>query len=335
MSREISLFTDYHQGENTVTNYCGLMMKLIYEESPKSFEDFMSSIVGLSKNILIGPTFNQQVKKTSSIPDLVISQQSFSVFFETKLNNWHYEAQVKRHLNSINDNVDKKVLILLADEFIGGKKFNFQNELKKAEQDNIILKTLSFEELIGYMKIVCNSENLIRFLNEFEIFLDNKKLLPKWKYLLDVVNCAGSMQEIQNFHAYICPKIGSSYSHRRAKFFGPYSSKKVEEIYEIKGVVITDKNIKDYSVKWKDNGIDEKDLIKDAETIIKQCRPNEYKSSSFQVFLLENGAPTNFIKDSPGGLYQSKKYFWEIAEDCRLSSELAAKLKDKNWSDFE
>ena len=34
-------------------------------------------------------------------------------------------------------------------------------------------------------------------------------------------------------------------------------------------------------------------------------------------------------------MLQSKKYFWDIAIDCKNSQELAEKLRDKNWSDFE
>lgn len=59
MSREISLFADYHQKENSVTNYCGLMMKLIYEESPKRFEELLATLIQSDKDIPVGPIFSQ------------------------------------------------------------------------------------------------------------------------------------------------------------------------------------------------------------------------------------------------------------------------------------
>jgi hypothetical protein len=335
MSREISLFTDYHQGENIISNYCGLMMKLIYEESPKNFEDFITTIIGSKEGLSIGPSFSQQVRKKESIPDLVISQKSFTVFVETKLTNWHYSGQIVRHLKSFNSNTDIKILILLADEYTQKLQVQFQNEISKATEDGIIIKAITCEELTGTMKPVCNSENLKKFLAEFELFLDNKKLMPKWKYLLDVVNCASSISEIKNCNVYICPEVGSSYSHRRAKYFGPYSGKKVESIYEIKGVVVTGVNAINNIVKWKNVSTPNKELIQEAVKNIKQLRPNYYKTKSFQVFLLKNGQPTNFSKDSSGGLYQSKKYFWDIAQECNSSTDLATILNNKFWSEFE
>lgn len=49
MGKPISLFTDYSQSENRVTNYCGLMMKLIYEESPRRFSELIDNLMPLAK----------------------------------------------------------------------------------------------------------------------------------------------------------------------------------------------------------------------------------------------------------------------------------------------
>lgn len=337
MSRNISLFTDYHQGENVISNYCGLMMKLIYEESPGNFEEMLTSLVGPKKELLIGPTFNQQTKEIVSIPDLTISQQSFMVFFENKIQNWHYSEQILNHCKSLLDKkADVKILFLLAKDYDStAPEEKFEDAIIAASKENIIIKPITYEDLAGAMKNVCSSEYLMRFYDEFEEFLDIKELFPEWKYLLDVVNCAGSIDEINTNKAYICPAEGTPYSHRKAKYFGPYANKKVEKIYEIKGVVVTGINLIKSIVKWNYTDCNVNDLIKEADGIVKKCRAKDYKSKSFQVFLLENEADTNFIKDTAGGLYQSKKYFWEIAIDCNSSKELAEKLNNKNWSDFE
>jgi hypothetical protein len=66
-----------------------------------------------------------------------------------------------------------------------------------------------------------------------------------------------------------------------------------------------------------------------------QFRIDENKTTDLQIFLLSQGAETNFKKETSGGMLQSKKYFRDIALDCTNSKELALKLKDKNWGEYE
>lgn len=39
MGRELLIFLDYHQNQNNLTNHCGVLLRQIYCESPKQFED--------------------------------------------------------------------------------------------------------------------------------------------------------------------------------------------------------------------------------------------------------------------------------------------------------
>lgn len=331
MGRDISLFSDYHSRENSLTNYCGLLMKMLYEDSPRRFEELLASLVKTDINIIVGPTFTQQTKMKKSIPDLSITQKSFSIFFETKTTDWFYEDQVKRHIDGFNHNDDNKILFLLSN-------FDDTNQCDRflKNESNIIIQQLSFEDLIGALEQVCNTEYLKNILEEFKIYLDRNDLLPKWKYLLDVVNCVGTNNEIAQ-NVYMCPDTGGAYSHRRAKYFGAYSNKKVGDIFEIKSIIVFQKNLEDAKVKW--NNTTEKDeiLIAEAEHKLKswQWRIDENRTVPIQVFLLGDKAETNFIKDSSGGMYGSKKYFIDIALDCMNSQELANKLKNRNWSDFD
>ncbi len=84
MGREISLFADYHQQENSLTNYCGLLMKMLYEDSPRKFEELLATLLKTDTNIIVGPTFTQQSKKEDSIPDLAITQNHFQCFLKQK-----------------------------------------------------------------------------------------------------------------------------------------------------------------------------------------------------------------------------------------------------------
>jgi hypothetical protein len=336
MGREISLFADYHQKENSLTNYCGLLMKMLYEDSPRRFEELLATLLKTDTNIIVGPTFTQQTKTVKSIPDLAITQKSFSVFFETKTTDWFYEDQINRHIAGFNQTADDKILFLLSNFENDNLDEQFAKEIKEAKKHKIILQPLTFEDFVGSLEQVCNSEYLRNLLDEFKLYLDRNGRLPKWKYLLDVVSCSGTLAEIEK-GVYMCPDTGGAYSHRRAKYFGPYSSKKVADIFEINAIVVIEKNLGGAKIKWKNKNIKDETLIEQARQKLQnwQWRIDENKSVPLQVFLLDNRQETNFVKETSGGMLQSKKYFWDIATDCKNSQELAEKLRDKNWGDYE
>jgi hypothetical protein len=336
MGREISLFADYHQKENSLTNYCGLLMKMLYEDSPRKFEELLATLLKTDTNIIVGPTFTQQTKTVKSIPDLAITQKSFSVFFETKTTDWFYEDQINRHIAGFNQTADDKILFLLSNFENDNLEVQFAKEIKEAKKHKIILQPLTFEDFVGSLEQVCNSEYLRNLLDEFKLYLDRNGRLPKWKYLLDVVSCSGTLAEIEQC-VYMCPDTGGAYSHRRAKYFGPYSSKKVADIFEINAIVVIEKNLGEAKIKWKNKNIKDETLIEEARQKLQnwRWRIDENKSVPLQVFLLDNRQETNFVKETSGGMLQSKKYFWDIATDCKNSQELAEKLRDKNWGDYE
>lgn len=337
MGRQISIFTDYHKQENSLSNYCGLLMKLLYEESPRLFEELLTTLVKDKTDVIVTPTFTQQTKTEKSIPDLAINQRSFSVFFETKLTNWFYERQIYDHIDGFNKTTDTKILFLLSNFEHDNLEEYFKLEIDKAKQNDIILHPLTFEEFVDSLGEVCNSEYLKNLLEEFKIYLDINGHLPKWKYLLDVVNSGKTMNEIFEQNVYMCPDTGGPYNHQKAKYFGPYSNKVVAFIFEIRAIVVIDRNLGEATIKWK-NDSDAKDdqLKREARNKLQiwQWRIDENKSVPVQVFLLDKREPTKFIKDSSGGMFASKKYFRDIAIDCNNSKELAKKLLNKNWSDF-
>ena len=216
-------------------------------------------------------------------------------------------------------------------------KEQFLDEREHAKQYNVILSIISYEELLETIKNTNPSEGYSKMIEEFELYLDRNNLLPRWKYLLDVVNCAGSMEVVDN-GAYISCDTGGSYSHRRAKFFGPYANKAVNKIFEIKACVHIEKDFTGkHEVKWQNISEKEDVLINEAIANIKESefRLEEIKKVPIQVFLLEKGVDTNFKKESSGGMFTSKQYFWDIAKDCPDSASLAAKLKNKEWGDFK
>lgn len=61
----------------------------------------------------------------------------------------------------------------------------------------------------------------------------------------------------------------------------------------------------------------------------------EIKRHAIQVCLLEKGTNGNLYKATSGGILGSQLYFDDIAKGCNNSEELAARLNNKSWDEFE
>lgn len=334
MGRRISLFADYHGKENSVTNFCGLMLKLVYQESPLLFSQLLDlCFAGEVSLPVVGPVIEQQSAKTNSIPDLEITQSPFQLFFETKTSDWYHEDQLDRHIGGFSKGISTKILVLLCN-FEDANTNDERNLFKeKAKQNGVMIVELTFEDFIYGLEGVCHTTMLQEYLAEFKDFLDRNKLLPTWKCRLDVVNCGSTRHEVINDNVFMCPDTGGTYSHRRAQYFGTYWDKTVSQVYMIDAIVSVGLNESSLEVKWKnDLTRTDSELKSRALTAVRKYRTDEIKRNPIQVFLLSNSRKVNFRKDSPGGLYGSKKYF-EIKE-CKNIDDLAATINDSIWSKF-
>jgi hypothetical protein len=337
MSRTISYFSDYHGKENRATNYCGLMLKMIYEESPTAFENIVANILAdKGVSITIGPRFYQQQKKVDSIPDLCITQQSLNIFFETKTSDWFYSDQLNRHIKGFEGNNAINILILLSNFEQTFSSIDDQIIEVERNNPNIYIVKMTFEDLLGFMENVCKSDFLIQQLNEFRSYLDKENLLPTWKYRLDVVNCAGKPIEVEEDRVYICPDNETAYTHKRALYFGAYKDKRVHHIYTIDAVVSISENGETATIKWINRPTEncEKNLCKKAKDVIKKYRIEENKIKPLQVFILSDERCVNFVKETKGGMFGSKTYFEFKASECQTIDKLADRINDKNWGDF-
>ena len=335
MGRKISLFADYHGRENSVTNYCGLMFKLVYDESPKLFYQLIENCFdGVVKVPIIGPIFEQQKKGKNSIPDLQISQESFQILFETKNTDWYKDDQLERHSKGFNDTIQTKILVLLCnfeDKNENSERKAYEEKLRKK---GIIAVELTFQNLLDCLYDVCKTQMLLEYVSEFEDYLDRNDHLPIWNYRLDVVNCAVTRDEIINGSVYMCPNSGGLYSHKRAQYFGSYWEKAVNLVFDIEAVIVIDIDYKNSVIKWKNKKeIEETELLRQAIDAVKKYRNEEIKRNGIQVFLLKNKHDVFFEKDTPGGLYGPKKYFY--FKKCKDMDALVEIINNSKWSDYK
>jgi hypothetical protein len=334
----ISLFPAYHQSENRVTNYVGLTLKLIYEESPALFQTWLSRLLPEAQGVMVGPEFRQQAKGEQGVADLVIRQAPFSLAVETKLHDWHYSEQLKRHIADLGQHGTRALLALANFEDDHPEK-RHEETLKIAQEAKVAVVFVSYEELINSLHALEGmSARLRQIIAEFHAYLDQSGLLPNWKYLLDVVNCGATQDEIKN-GAYICPNTGGAYRHHRAKYLGTYYGKRVNSIHEIRALVTVGVGLKPGQVLWNNSTEADTGLIGEALEIVRKCeawRIQENETKELQVFMLRPGHATNFEKKDAGGMMQSKKYFWNIARQVKAENaeELATRLNNKAWEEF-
>lgn len=346
MGREISLFSDFHKDENRVTNYCGLILKMMYQERPEAFQDVMISLLGDKNNGFdILPSFRQQEAKNSgvrSVPDLILQQNSFAVYFEVKTTDWFHGDQIVGHLKNLSEekSIDNKILFLLTNEFNKTDERCVEDSVKKAGVTDIIVQTITFEEFLQAVRSAMDSyirdeSYVATAIAEFEDYLNRSGRLPMWKHTVDIIPCGATVEEVEN-GIYICPAKGGSYHHERAAFFGAYWDKKIQYLARISGIVILSKKDDECGyeceVQWGNAEVKEDELKNEAkkrfEAFACTWRDEELNKTSLRVFVLDDMKKVEITKESKGGI--RAKVYWRDVEAESVDA-LADELKQRKW----
>jgi hypothetical protein len=199
MGHPISLFSGYSQKENRVTNYCLLVLKMLYEENPKYLGEVLAALVGEDISSHIGVSFRQQERKASGIPDGIIVQRSLRVHIETKNWDWFYDSQLESHLDDLSrDDSGVKILLALGNfEADDPERFRRVNTVcREKYRGAIVFNSISFEEFLKRVELKGLPKNLADAIADFKQFLNEENLLPSWREWIDVVNCAGIPEDV-------------------------------------------------------------------------------------------------------------------------------------------
>jgi hypothetical protein len=336
MSQPVSLFSGYGQRENRVTNYCLLVLKLLYEENPKFFAEVLRELFGSATEDLVGVQFRQQAKTDSgSIPDGVICQAPFTVYVETKNYDWFYNEQLEQHLQGlVTTGAGLKILIALGGfECLPEDRFARIQELCATHYEGeVVFKAVTFEKFADALQLDHLPKNLADTVGEFVSYLRAEGYFSSWEKWLDVVNCASSAEDVLDHHAYLCPAKPGAYKHGRCKFFGMYRDKCVSNVALIEAVVEVDSALKT-KMLWNNSSQPRSQLTKRAVATVAACRPTA--TNPHRVFLLGPLHPTSFRKQTKGGMFGSKRYFDIGTLSVNTAEELATALDGRDWAEFE
>ena len=146
---KIHYFQRYYQKENVATANTMLLLSRFYLFSAGKFYRFLESA-------LFADQFNPELSITlqekgeGSVPDAIISQDSFKIVVETKTSDWFYSDQLIRHLNSFSDEKCKLILTLAPDSIKDDKIEEFKKALEAANSTlthKIVHINTTFEKL--------------------------------------------------------------------------------------------------------------------------------------------------------------------------------------------
>ncbi len=183
---KIHYFQRYHQGENVATANTMLLLSRLYHYSSDKFFRFLKSEI-FSDDFDAEISFVLQEKNETSVPDATISQDSFKIIVETKLNDWFYSKQLMEHIKALK-NYDKKVLVTLSSENMDRDKFLDVNK-KIVDTDNSIIHiNTTFEKLAKAIAEVLDDRDydMQEVLDDYVDYCYHDKLIPNvdsWKFL--------------------------------------------------------------------------------------------------------------------------------------------------------
>jgi hypothetical protein len=332
MGNDITLFSGYTQKENRTTNYCLLVLKMLYEENPKFLGEVLSALIDEELADIVGVQFRQQTRKKTSVPDGLILQRPFTIYIETKNFDWFYDTQLEEHLAGLHaEGGGAKALMALGNfETLAEDRFaRIEAVCADRYQGSIYFAAASFEDFLDALPRTKVSKNLADTIDDFEGYLDEVGLLPRWKYRLDVVNCGRTHSEIARENVYICPAKGGAYNHSRSNFFGVYHGKTVRHVAAVEAVV--DMGDGDPTLRWKNVETPDSELLARAREKRDRLRPG---GDPIRVFLLGPLRETDFRKPTKGGMQTSKRYFDVERVHAVDAADLAERLRGKTWKDY-
>lgn len=333
-------FQRYSKQENVVTNNTLLLLSRLYSHSPLYLETFLGDLLEM-EGIEIGVGFTQQDSSSRrSVPDGLLVQRSLRVVIETKVDTGARLDQLEKHLEAFGGE-ETQILLLLTPTEPGR---DFQERLNEAvrrynegHQPDVQHFCTTFRQVIRSFRntLAAHNHEMLDLLGDYEDFcatFDKGQLLPRDDYTMRAVPCGKTIEDNREFRIYYQP-VDRPY--RPHKYVGIYKGKRVQYIGEIEATVDAVR-MEDGSWLDKNGG----SLPPKHQYRIENAASQARKQHGWDIttdrrfFLVKSFHPTDFRKESPGGMV-NHRYFdlGEIldAEELPNIEEIAKRLSEKTW----
>ncbi len=240
---KLHYFQRYDSKENWVTNSTLLLLSRLYHYNRPKFETVINAILSDSNlSLNIGVEFMQQSRGKSSVPDGVISQESFKIIIETKLYDNFSTDQLIRHLDdALGEIHSEKILLALSKNKVSGSiRAEIIKTLQQDKYKDIKFASTTYEDIYQII-----SNNLADFdlamkeILEDYISLCNEQGLTNIENRTMLVFTAGESLN-ENF------KYGIYYDHTTKshnlpfKYIGLYNNKTVVAVGKLGKIIKCD-----------------------------------------------------------------------------------------------
>lgn len=330
---KIHYFQRFSSKENTVTNNTLQLIARIYNHSPEIASEFLSGLT--SEEVSIGLTIAQQQSNKESIPDGVISQSSFKILIEAKVDAPTDDvAQLLRHCKSFG-NEEIKILLFLTKREIGNDLFQTIKEKIAVCDPKITFRNITF-------KNICNAcdglfgdhePQMKALVEDYAEYCNDSQLFDQSRQLLRIVPCGKSISLNEKYHIYFHP---SNKGYTKHRFEGIYSDRAVQFLLDIESVFDVTVNGEDFD-RVLVEGLDTCKYDTDIRAMIDDARTEcGYEITKGHRFFCGAIAPTLYKKSSRNGIQGARLINLEnvIGSVTDMSvTEVAEKLRSLTWGE--
>lgn len=337
---KVHYFQRYQKKENVVTANTMLFLSHIYNYSPELF----FSIFRVNEQF---SSFDPEIKirlqekitgDQNSIPDAVISQESFKIVVETKTTGRFNFEQLNNHLKSFSDEKYSFLISISPKPMLLNIKNNFEKELKKyncTHNKHIAHFNTTFDDLITNVQEVINENDykIKEILDDYIDYCRESKLLKLSDKFMRVRSSNITYDFDMKYNVYF---DNAKHGFRSHDYLGLYKDKKVCAIGKINAQILAVEN-KDGQMEYSEEIGHITDKIKDTINLaIKDAerRGDDLRTVQHRYFFVEKFIETNFIKTTPRALWGSR--IFDLSQLLGVdkipeTEEVAKLLSEKTW----
>ena len=300
----------------------------MYNHSPEIASEFLSGLVEVP--ISIGLAIWQQQKKLDAIPDGTVSQSSFKILIEAKVDASLNLDQLLRHCKGFS-NEEQQILLFLTKQQLKQNEFEKIKNAIASKFPKVIFRNITYESICKACDGLFRDHEpqMQALVDDYVEYCNDTKLFDQSAHLLRIVPCGESIALNARYGMYFHP---SNRGYTKHRFEGIYAGKKVQFLIEIESVFdvsLDGDKLKKTLVEGIDNDdYDEriKSMVKDAKI---ECR---YEIAKDHRFFCGEIAPTCFNKSSPNGIQGARLIdLKKLIGSVSSLADVAEKLKRETW----
>lgn len=328
---KITIFQRYSSVENTVTNNTLQLFARIYKYSPEQASRILAELIDVE--IEIGLEIRQQERTGNAVPDGTLSQSSFKILIEAKVDAPVDDDQLLRHCRSFSDE-SQQILLLLTKQHVGNQRLEALNKKIADQSPRVIFRNITYEDICEACQgmFLAHEFDMQALVEDYSEYCNDAELFDQSAYFMRVVPCRVSLALNQKYSMYFDP---SSHGYTKHRFVGIYAEKKVHFLIDI-GVGGSVFDIDSDGVNLNKTLVQGVDTARYDQNILAMIRDAKtscgYDIAKGHRFFCGDVAPTDYTKTSKGGIMGKRLInLKNVIGNFSNVSDAAAKLTGKTW----